>query len=132
MKGQYIAVESVLTFGLGLILALGTITAFANYREGLLDTAREHQVNMVESELADAIYSLEGVDSGHISVDLPGNIANGDYRVVLSDGIIVAFPQRDFRTTLHGLENQYSFSGSVEGGPVKVYKNEDQFTLRAD
>ncbi|MFB6291917.1 MAG: hypothetical protein ABEI58_00825 [Candidatus Nanohaloarchaea archaeon] len=132
MKGQYLAVESVLTFGMGLILALGTITAFANYRDGLMEKARERQVNMVESELAEAVYSLKGADSGHMSVDLPKTIGNGEYSVVFSDGIVVTFPQREFRTDLHGLDNRYSFSGSVDGGPVKVYKNGNQFTLRAD
>lgn len=131
MKGQYLAVESVLTFGMGLIVALGTVTAFSNYTGSMMDTAGERQVAMVESELASAVYSLETVDYGEKDVELPDDIGGSTYTIVFDDGIKILVDNREHFTRLDHFRD-HQFRGSTDGGPVKVFKSGEQFTIEAN
>lgn len=130
VKGQYLAVESVATFGMGLLVAIGTVTAFTTYEDDVVDKASERQINVVESQLMDAIHSLKDVESGHQQVDLPKRIGGSSYEVGLSNGIHIFVDGREYVKPMEQFQN-YEFQGSVEGGSVKVFKRGNQFTLRA-
>lgn len=131
MKGQYLAVEGVATFGMGLLVAIGTVTAFTAYKEGVVGKAGERQVDAVESRLVEAVYGLRDVDSGYRSVDLPSKIGGRSYQIGFSDGIHVFYAGKEHVTQLEQLSG-HEFRGSAEGGAVKVFKRGNQFTLRAD
>ncbi len=130
MKGQYMVVESVTTVGLGVILAIGSITAFSNYQQGVMDRAGEQQAHAVESKIISTVYSLRYTESGSKAVDLPENIGSREYTVALGEKVRVLTPGKSYSSPV-GLSD-YHFTGSVSGGDVKVFKNGDNFTLRAN
>lgn len=131
MKGQYLAVESVAAFGLGLLVALGSISLFAGYKADIMGSVQEAQTNAISSKLVAAVYSLKETDSGTVSVELPETVAGTEYTIAFSDRIGIFTPGSE-HTTRTGLGHRYEFSGSVKGGDVKIYKNGKQFNLRAD
>lgn len=132
-KGQYLAVESVLTFGLGLIVAIGTVTLFTSYREQVVNSAAEKQVDVTESRLLQAVHTLENTDSGHVTVDLPEKMGSQEYTMVMSEKQFkVALPDGTEHVTSLEQFQGYRFSGTAEGGSVKVFKRGDEFTLRAN
>ncbi|MFB6147263.1 MAG: hypothetical protein ABEJ66_00105 [Candidatus Nanohaloarchaea archaeon] len=133
MQGQYLAIESVLTFGLGLVVAIGTVSAFSSYRSQVMDQATARQVDVIESRISQALQTLDDVDSGSLRIELPKEVGSSEY--------IVAFGRESLRITVENGEryttdleqfNYYSFQGSTGGGAVKVFKRGDQFILRAD
>lgn len=132
-EGQYLAVESVLTFGLGLMVAIGTVTAFSSYRGQMLDKASERQVNIVESRVLQTVQTLEDTDSGSMSVNLPHEIGSQSYTIIFSNGElrILLESGKEHSTELDQFHD-HVFQGSTSGGPVKVFKRGDQFTLRAN
>lgn len=131
MKGQYLAIETMLTFGMGLALAIGTISVFNNYRSEMIDTTTEKEINMVQSELRNTIFHLKSADSGSMEVELPEDIAGSDYTVSLNKGVRINLNRNVHETRFPGLTNKYSFEGTTEGGSVKIYKQDDSFTLRS-
>lgn len=131
MKGQYLAIETMLTFGMGLALAIGTISVFNNYQSQVMETTTDKEVNLVQSELRDTIFHLKSADSGNIEVELPSDIGGSDYTVSLNKGVRVSVNQNTHETNFPGLTQQYSFEGTVEGGTVKIYKQQDKFILRS-
>lgn len=132
-KGQYLAIESVMTFGLGLVVAIGAITAFGNYRNGVMNQATERQTDIVESRVLQAIQTLDDTDAGQITVDLPEDIGSQDYTLVLDSKTlkILLNDGREFDTRLEQFPD-HEFQGSTSGDSVKVFKRGNQFTLRAN
>lgn len=132
-KGQYLAIESVMTFGLGLVVAIGAITAFSNYRNGVMNQATDRQTDIVQSRVVQAIQTLDDTSAGHMTVDLPGEIGSQDYTLVMQSKTlkIVLGDGREFETKLEQFPD-YEFQGSTGGDSVKVFKRGNQFTLRAN
>lgn len=129
-KGQYLALESILSVSLGIAIAVGSITMFSNYREEVLATGESKQVDIVESELVSAIHTLQETDNGYITLDLPENVGGRSYEVSFNDGMKITTRQNTYSSSFHGLKHRYSFSGSAEGSTVKVFKNGSQYMLR--
>ncbi|MFB6213596.1 MAG: hypothetical protein ABEJ07_03485 [Candidatus Nanohaloarchaea archaeon] len=128
--GQYLAIESVASFGLGLLIAIGTISAFHSYRDQVVDRAENRQANVVESRVMQAIQTLEETDSGSVTVQLPEKVGSTSYELVLGSEVRIATETgKDYRSSLKNFPN-YEFQGSVEGGTAKIYKDEKTFTLR--
>jgi hypothetical protein len=121
-----------MTVGLGLSLAIGTISLFTDYRARVIDTGTEKQVNYVEAELTSAIYTLDEVDSGHTKVDLPSKIGGSDYKIAFQNGITISTPEKTHVQNLDNLERKYSFQGTAEGGSVKIFKNASQISIGGD
>ena len=130
MKGQYLAIETVLTFGMGLALAIGTITVFNNYRSYVIDSTTEKEVSLIQSEVRNTIFHLKSTDNGNMEVDLPSDIGGSDYSLSLYNGIRVSVNQNTYEKNLTGLNMRFDFEGTTNGGTVKIYKQEDNFILR--
>ncbi len=131
MKGQYLAIETMLTFGMGLALAIGTISVFDNYRAQVIDTTTEKEVTIIQSELRNSIFHLKSADSGEMTVDLPDDIGGSDYSVSLNKGVRISVNYNTHETRFPELTEKYSFEGTTEGGTVKIYKQQDNFILRS-
>lgn len=131
MKGQYLAIESMLTFGMGLALAIGTISVFESYRSQMVDTTTDKEINIVQSELRNTIFHLKSADSGEVTLDLPTNIGGSEYSVSLNKGVRVNVNYRTKETRFPELTDEYSFEGTADGGTVKIYKQEERFILRS-
>jgi len=130
LKGQYLAIETVLTFGMGLALAIGTITVFNNYRSYVIDSTTEKEVSLIQSEVRNTIFHLKSTDNGNMEVDLPSDIGGSDYSLSLYNGIRVSVNQNTYEKNLTGLNRRFDFEGTTNGGTVKIYKQEDNFILR--
>lgn len=122
----------MLTFGMGLALAIGTISVFNNYRGQMMDATTDKEITLVQSELRNTIFHLKSADSGNIEVELPSDIGGSDYTVSLNKGVRVSVNRNTHETTFPGLTRQYSFEGTADGGTVKIYKQQDKFILRSE
>lgn len=130
MKGQYLAIETVLTFGMGIALAIGTISVFTNYRNQMIDTTTGKEIDLIQSEMRNTVFHLKSADSGYIETDLPSDISGSDYTVSLDKGVRVSVNRRTFKNNFTGLNTKYSFEGTTDGGTVKLYKSQNKFVLR--
>ncbi len=130
MKGQYLAVEAVLTFGMGLIIAVGTITMFNSYQQGLLDTASDQHKAAVASEVNEKLMHLKDADSAESTLNLPEEIGGSEYTLALDDEIIIFLDGGRYSYDIRGFED-YSMEGSVEGGQVNVFKSDNEFIIGA-
>jgi hypothetical protein len=136
LKGQYLAVETVFTFGLGLMLAIGVITLFDQYKSEVLSSAEPEQAEMVQTELLLAMDSLKEADesgevgSGRYKVDLPDTLAGKSYFIRFDDGLLVEAGDESYSMNPNGFTG-YDLQGSVEGGDVTIFKQGNNFTLRA-
>jgi len=66
-----------------------------------------------------------------MEVDLPSDIGGSDYSLSLYNGVRVSVNQNTYEKNFNGLNNRYDFEGTTDGGTVKIYKQEDNFILRA-
>lgn len=133
MKGQYIALESVLALAIGLMVAIGLITAFSAYKDGILRGVEENQVDMVQSKVGQAVGSLGSMDEGQGSVDveLPERISDRPYQIELQNGQLAVFvANEDYKRDFEYINQSYTFRGSVDGGPVRVLKEENEIMVR--
>lgn len=121
----------MLTFGMGLALAIGVISVFESYRGQVIDTTTDKEINMVQSELRNTIFHLKSADSGEMEVNLPEDIGGSDYSVSLNKGVRVSLNYDTYETRFPELTEKYSFEGTADGGTVKIYKQEDNFILRS-
>ncbi|MFB6204623.1 MAG: hypothetical protein ABEJ75_03180 [Candidatus Nanohaloarchaea archaeon] len=133
-KGQYLAIETVFSFGLGLLLAIAVIAGFNQFRMGALETAEEAQVEAVQAKINDAVYSLASMEqesTGSIVVELPERVGGQSYQVSWEDGVLKIYVGGNtYRTSYDYLDSTYSFDGSVDGGTVNVLKRKNKFLLR--
>ncbi len=132
MKGQYLAIESMMALGMGLVVAIGSISIFTSYKQEVLDRGKDKQIDMIQSEITDAVFNLQNADSGQISIELPDDLADSDYTMTFDEGLKIKSSQRTYESSFGDLENRFIFTGSVEGGSVKVFKRENEFSLRAN
>ena len=137
LKGQYLAVETVFVFGLGIMVAIGVIGIFNQFQSGVLDRAEPQHVELVSSKIETGVRSLSYADtdtaysSGYRQIDLPQRVAGRSYSIELDGGEIVLRVEDDtYRESFSGL-NSYDFSGSSGGGDVTVFKEGRQYTLRS-
>lgn len=130
MKGQYLAIETMLTFGMGLAIAIGTVSVFNSYRSQMIDTTSDKEIELIQSEVRNTVSHLKSADSGHMTVNLPSNIGGSKYTLSLNKGVRVSVNRRTHKTNYTGLNQRYSFEGTAEGGTVKIYKQQDKFILR--
>ena len=125
------AIETVITFAMGIALAIGTISVFNSYRAQAMDTTTEKEAEIIQSEIENSIFHLERASSGTMEVDLPSDIGGSDYTVSLYEGVQIGLNYRTIESNFTGLNQDYSFRGTVDGGTVKIYKNQDEFVLRS-
>lgn len=137
MKGQYLAVETVFTFGLGLLVAIGIITLFDQYRIGAMESAEPDQVDVINSEILYAMETLKHVDedgrsgSGRIDLDLPDDLAGKSYSLRLNNNLTVLVGSEQYEVPVRGFTG-YDLSGGAPGGDVTVFKENKEFILGAN
>lgn len=130
MKGQYLAVESVLTVAMGLSLAIGVISVFGTYQDDISQTTQEKELEIVNYRVQNAINDLKNADSGTATIDLPEKIGGVSYNVVLTDRIEVVTAREEYSHPVQTLRTAQA-SGSTEGGEVILYKSGNEYNLRS-
>lgn len=131
MKGQYLAVESVLTVGMGLTLAIGVISIFDSYQEDITESTEQKDAETVQYRLKSTAYNLRSADSGREEIKLPEKIGGMDYTIAFDEEIRIVTPKKEYTSSINNLE-EYSKEGSVSGGTVTLYKTGNQYTLRSN
>ncbi|MFB6193247.1 MAG: hypothetical protein ABEK00_03260 [Candidatus Nanohaloarchaea archaeon] len=135
MKGQFIAVEAVLSLGIGLIVAIGLLTAFTAFQSGVMNDVEESQINTVQSEIGTALISLSqpSVSSARKSLVLPDTIGDRSYQLDLDNGsLYVLVGGERYVTRFESLNATYSFQGSASGGEVSVLKEDNKLIISDD
>lgn len=131
MKGQHLAVESVLTLAMGLTLAIGTIGIFSSYQDQVKKSTTDIEVETVEYRLKTSVYSLKNSDEATKKIEIPDDISGMEYTVALDNGIRIVTPDSEHVSRLDNL-NSYEMQGSTQGGTVTLYKTGNQYTLRSN
>lgn len=134
-KGQHLALESVATFGLTLIAAVGVVQMFGTVNDQIVDSAEDTQAQIVSDRIRSAIiqmsYSSEN-KRGYQQVDLPDQIGGNDYQVALEkDRIRVFTDDNNYEQTYNIMRPSNNMRGSAEGGTVRLFKNSEGLTLRS-
>lgn len=133
-KGQYMAVEYVMIFALGISVAIGTVTAFTALQDEVSDTSREAEIEVIQSELKTNIEHLKtyGEDSTvSKNIQLPETIAGSSYDLQLEARQINIFiNNREYNFQLNSADaDQYSYSGDVSGGQITLYKTNNEILI---
>lgn len=133
-KGQNLALESVATFGLTLVAAVGIVQMFGNVNNSVVSSTQETQAEVAADRIRSAVlqmsYSSED-ERGYQEVELPDQIGGNDYRVALQqDQILVFTEDSNFRQTFKMGRPNTNFRGSAEAGNVRIFKNSEGFVLR--
>lgn len=125
MKGQFIAVEAVMSLGIGLIVALGLLTAFTAFQGSIMEDVERAQINSVESEISVALMQIgsTNVSYGEVSLDLPETLGDRSYQLNFENGsLYILAGGSQYRSTFENLNTTYSFRGSASGGEVSILK----------
>lgn len=126
MKGQYLALESVLTFGLGLMAAVGIIATFDSYSSGIYDTSEKVEANIVAEKVLNNVNSLRPVEGdAYREVNLPEDISNRDYTVLFGENLTVNVEGERYVSRIP-MEENFEGSGS---GQVRIYRTNNGFEL---
>lgn len=132
MKGQNLAVETVFTVGLGVMLATGVVSIFSQYQNTVSDRAANKQSQLAASNVKTALYTLEMVDSGETRLDLPEETGSQDYTVEIGGNISLGAQGGRTDYPINGLDRRLDLSGSAEGGTAKLFKTANQIRLVED
>lgn len=121
------AVESVLTFGLGIIVATGIIGLFSNFSTNVFNTAEEAEAEAVKSEIKEAFNSLEVVSgTAHKDIDLPDTVSNSEYTILFSENEIRLETRTSEYTSKLPVTSELTGSAS---GNVRLEKSEQGYEL---
>lgn len=132
MKGQFIAVEAVLSLGIGLVVALGLLTAFTAFQSSIMEDVEVSQVDAIQSGVGTTLLSLGDMRNGsaEVTLDLPDSIGDKSYQMDLDDGsFFVLVGNEEYVKEFENLNSSYSFSGSADGGEVSILKEENKLVL---
>ena len=99
-KGQYLAIEEVLLFGMGVIIFSGTLLLVNNFRESVAIESGTLKLEEVTQNIVNDVHALNlmGVNS-QITVTIPKNIAGEVYTIlgtVSNNEIIIYTPSGMF------------------------------------
>jgi hypothetical protein len=126
VKGQYLALESVLTFGLGLMAAVGIIGAFDSYSRGVYDTSEKVEADIIAERVLNNVNSLRPVEGeAYREVNLPEDISNRDYTVLFGQNLTIDVEGEEYVSRIP-MEENFEGSGS---GQVRIYRTNNGFEL---
>lgn len=133
-KGQHLALESVATFGLTLVAAVGIVQVFGNVNDDVVSSTQEAQAQVVADRIRSAVlqmsYSSED-ERGYQQVELPDKIGGKDYEVALrQDEVLVFTENQNFQQSFKMKKPSTGLRGSAEAGNVRIFKNSEGYILR--
>lgn len=132
MKGQFIAVEAVLSLGIGLVVALGLLTAFTSFQSSIMEDVEVSQVDAIQSEVGSTLLALGDMRNGSadVTLELPQSIGDKAYQMDMDNGsFLVLVGNKEYVKRFEKLNSSYSFSGSADGGEVNILKEENKFII---
>ena len=132
-KGQYMAIEAVLSLGLSLIVALAALTAFGSFRDSMVDVIEERNLEIASSEVMTSIYNLGVMDDGStITVNLPKN-GEVEYGVTFdNDSVEISSGSLNEEYSLKGLAWANDFRGTAEGTSFRIVRVNDVVVVESN
>jgi len=123
-KGQYMAVEAVLSLGLSLIVALAAVTVFGSYRDSVLDDIQDRNVEIASSEIISSLHNLGSMKSGSsISIDLPETGNNREYQVSMdSEKLEIRSGGSVYNYPLNSVNWPSEYRGSAQGTSFRLVR----------
>ncbi len=132
-KGQYMAVEAVLSLGLSLIVALAAVTVFGSYRDSVLDDIQDRNVQIASSEIISSLHNLGSMGSGSsISVDLPKTGNGREYQVSMdSDQLEIRSGGSEYTYPIESVNWPSEYRGSAQGKSFRIVRINGLVEVRA-
>ena len=133
-KGQYLALETVLSLGISIIVATSTVVLFDDYRGTVMEDINDRHSMEMESKIITSLNNLKHLDSGSsISLDLPDLPASDPYRVSLEDyRLVIESNRNSYTQEIANRDWIGSMRGSVTSTDVQILKIEDEIVLRPE
>jgi len=133
-KGQYLALETVLSLGISIIVATSTVVLFDDYRGTVMEDINDRHSMEMESKIITSLNNLKHLDSGSsISLDLPDLPASDPYRVSLEDyRLVIESNRNSYTQEIANRDWIGSMRGSVTSTDVQLLKIEDEIVLRPE
>lgn len=134
-KGQNLALESVATFGLTLVAALGVVQMFGEVNQGVVSTTEDTQAQVVSNKLRITLLEMESSSEKareYHQLDLPDKLGGKDYRIAFQQDEILIFTERqNFTKSINLGSTDIDLSGDTDGGSVRIYKINGDYSLRS-
>lgn len=84
-KGQYLALETVLSLAISIIVATAVIATFDSYRNSVMEDIHERNAVEIQSEVLNSVYALKHLDTGSsLSLEFP-EASGSEYTVSFED-----------------------------------------------
>ena len=126
MKGQYLAVESGLTFGIGIILAIGVIGAVDIYSQGIYQASEEAQASIIQNKVLEEFNTLRAVEGyARTELELPESAGNSEYYVEVGQDVTVVADGKEYEKGLP-VEGPVTGSGT---GSIRIVKSQGNYEL---
>ena len=106
-KGQYLIVEDVLLFGVGIALLAGIAATFVIFNDSLIEKTKESQYNELGNLIITSAQIYKTLETkGQIYIKAPSTIAGDTYE-------IVAFKEDDKDVVIVGVNTEYEVKMNV-------------------
>ena len=132
-KGQYMAIEAVLSLGLSLIVAVAAIGVFGNYRSSVFDAIGERNVEITSSRIISAMYNLGHMgDGSSITVEVPQTGSRTYDIAVTGDEMEITSGSSSYSYSLDSVTWTSNIEGSAQGDRLALVRINNGVEVRSD
>jgi hypothetical protein len=129
LKGQYLAIETMITVGIGISVAIGSIAFFESYRQRAYDSDARADARKAASEILMEAEALEDVDSGTVELQLPRQVGSSGYSVSAGEFVNVTSAGRTYSFSAASVGAE--LTGRSRGSDATLIKSGDQIIMRS-
>lgn len=134
-KGQNLALESVATFGLTLIAAVGVVQMFGEVNQSVVSSTQDTQAQVISNQLRTTVLEMQSGSEQqreYHQLNLPEELGGQDYRIAFQkDEILIFTEDTNYQQTFNLGSPNTDLNGTTEGGSVRIFKNENGYNLRS-
>jgi|GEM_PF-457469 hypothetical protein len=132
-KGQYMAIEAVLSLGLSLIVAVAAIGVFNNYRGSVFDAIGDRNVEITSSRVVSAMYNLGHMGEGSsITVEVPQTGSRTYDIAVTADNLEISSGSSSYTYSLDSITWTSNIEGSAQGDEIALVRVNNGVEVRSD
>jgi hypothetical protein len=128
MKGQYLTIEQMVLFTIGVAITIVVFYSFSSIQDHVQTQTIKDQAlevgNLILTGLTEAALST---NKNSIKIIIPTEIAGGEYKIVIRDGnLLVGLMNGDrMELSLEGLNESFDMYGHVSSGKGKIVIERD-------
>lgn len=133
-KGQYLILEEMLVFSIGIMVTISLLSTFHLFRRETKDGATKNQAELIANSVASSVFNLVQTEgSGKAEISVPKHIAGDLYYVDLEDGLVeVTIQGEEYKSQIIRSNQGVDLEGgkrSLSGEVELVYDGEDKIKL---